>query len=128
MFPADRKYTKDHEWVKVEGDVAIIGLTDYAQNMLGDIVFVELPQVGDEIEAGGRLAVIESVKAASDVLSAPAGEVTEVNETLEDAPEKINEAPWESWIAKLQIAGLNENDLLDAAAYEALVKAEEAKG
>ncbi len=128
MFPTDRKYTKDHEWVKIEGDVAAIGLTDYAQDMLGDIFFVELPQVGDEIEAGGRLAVIESVKAASDVLSAPAGEVVEANEALEDAPEKINEAPWESWIAKIQVTALDQAVLLDAAAYEALVKAEEAKG
>ncbi len=128
MIPKDRKYTKDHEWVLIEGDTATIGLTDYAQEALGDIVFVELPQVGDEIEAGGRLAVIESVKAASDAFAAVGGEVTEVNEALEDAPEKINEAPWETWIAKMRVTDANAGELIDADAYDALVKAEAAKG
>jgi len=127
MIPTDRKYTKDHEWVLIEGTTATIGITDYAQHALGDIVFVELPNVGDTIEAGGQLAVIESVKAASEAYCAPTGEVIEVNSELEDAPELLNEKPWEAWIAKLNCTYLNEGALMDAAAYEALVAAEEAK-
>ena len=123
MVPADRKYTKDHEWVKVEGDVAAIGLTDYAQEQLGDIVFVELPGAGDEIEAGGRVAVVESVKAASEVLSAVGGEVVEGNEALVDNPEMINEQPWEAWIAKVRVSDVNEELLMDADAYQALLLA-----
>lgn len=127
MIPSDRRYTKDHEWVLIDGDTATIGLTDYAQRMLGDIVFVELPQPGDTIAAGERLAVVESVKAASDVFCPPTGEVLEVNAALEDAPETVNEDPWGAWFAKLQVHSLNEGDLLDAKAYEAFVAAEEAK-
>jgi len=127
MIPNDRRYTKDHEWVMMEGDTATIGLTDYAQRMLGDIVFVELPQPGDPIEAGGRVAVVESVKAASDVLSVPAGEVIEANAALEDAPETVNSDPWGAWIARVRVTVWNENELLDPAAYEALVKEEEEK-
>ena len=126
MIPQERKYTKDHEWVFIDGDTATVGITDYAQHSLGDIVFVELPAVGDTIEAGGRLAVVESVKAASDVFSAVAGEVVEVNEALEDAPEKLNEEPWDAFIAKLRIAPQGVEGLLDATAYAALVAEEEA--
>lgn len=125
MIPSDRKYTKDHEWVKIEGGIAAIGLTDYAQQQLGDIVFVELPQVGDAVEPGDKLAVVESVKAASDAFCAVGGEIIEANEALEDAPEKINEDPWGTWIAKVRVTG--EGELMDQAAYEALVKAEEEK-
>lgn len=128
MIPNDRRFTKSHEWVLIDGDVATIGLTDYAQTQLGDIVFVEIPQVGDAIDADGRLAVVESVKAASDVFSVLGGEVIEANEALEDAPEAINEAPWETWIARIRVSDMNDDALLDAAAYEALVAAEEAKG
>jgi len=127
MLPTDRKYTKDHEWVLIDGDTATIGLTDYAQRMLGDIVFVELPAPGDDIAAGGRLAVVESVKAASDVLSLPAGEVQEVNERLEDAPELLNEDPYGAWIAKLQVREMDDSALLDERAYAALVAEEEKK-
>ena len=127
MLPTDRKYTKDHEWVLIDGDTATIGLTDYAQRMLGDIVFVELPAPGDDIAAGGRLAVVESVKAASDVLSLPAGEVQEVNERLEDAPELLNEDPYGAWIAKLQVREVDDSALLDERAYAALVAEEEKK-
>lgn len=127
MIPQERKYTKDHEWVLIDGDTATVGITDYAQHSLGDIVFVELPAVGDAIEAGGRLAVVESVKAASDVFSAVAGEVVEVNEALEDAPEKLNDEPWDAFIAKLRIAPQGVEGLLDATAYAALVAEEEAK-
>lgn len=127
MIPSDRRYTQSHEWVMMDGDIATIGLTDFAQQQLGDIVYVELPPVGDSIGAGGRLAVIESVKAASDVFAAPGGEVVEVNEALEDAPEQINEAPWTTWIARIRVDDGNEDALLDQAAYEAVVKAEEEK-
>ena len=127
MIPNDRRFTKDHEWVLVEDGVAAIGLTDYAQHALGDIVFVELPQVGDTLSAGDRLAVVESVKAASDVFCAASGEVVEANGELEDAPEKLNEAPWTAWIAKVRVDALDEGALLDAAAYAALVQAEEEK-
>jgi glycine cleavage system H protein len=127
MVPKDRKFTKDHEWVLIDGDMATIGLTDYAQHMLGDIVYVELPQPGDAIDAGGQLAVVESVKAASEVLSVPGGEVTEANVALEDAPETLNSDPWDTWIARIRVTDLNEAALLDHVAYEALVKAEEEK-
>lgn len=126
MIPNDRRFTKSHEWILVDGEVATIGLTDFAQQQLGDIVFVELPQVGDALQAGDRLAVVESVKAASDVYAGVGGEVLEANTELEDAPEKINEAPWTAWIAKVKVSDFNEDALLDAIAYEALVKAEEA--
>lgn len=126
MIPSDRRFTKTHEWIQIEGDVATVGLTDYAQGQMGDIVYVELPQVGETLAAGDRLAVVESVKAASDVFSAVAGEVTEANAALEDAPEQINEAPWTAWIARIRADGIDEGTLLDAQAYEAVVKAEEA--
>ena len=127
MIPNDRKYTASHEWILIDGDTATIGLTDFAQDQLGDIVYVELPEVGETLEAGGRLAVVESVKAASDIFSAPGGEVIEANDELDGAPEKINEAPWTTWIAKIRVDSLDEAALLDAAAYEALTKAEGAK-
>lgn len=127
MIPTDRKYTESHEWILIDGDTATIGLTDYAQRMLGDIVYVELPEEGETIEAGGRLAVVESVKAASDVFTAVGGEVTEANDALDGAPEQINEAPWDAWIARIRVTDMNESGLMDSAAYEALVKAEEAK-
>lgn len=127
MIPDDRRYSKSHEWLQLDGDIATIGLTDYAQDAMGDIVFVELPQVGDTLQAGDRLAVVESVKAASDVYATAGGEIVEANEALEDSPEKINEAPWTAWIAKLRVSALDDSQLLDAAAYEAFVKAEEEK-
>ena len=127
MVLSDRKYTKDHEWVKIEGGVAEIGLTDYAQEQLGDIVFVELPNAGDAIEVGGRLAVVESVKAASEVFCAVGGEVIEGNEELTDAPEKINGSPWETWIARVRVTEINEEKLMDAEAYEALILSEGSK-
>lgn len=126
MIPTDRKYTESHEWVQIDGDIATIGLTDYAQDMMGDIVYVEVPQVGETLESGARLAVVESVKAASDVFSAVGGEVVEANEDLDGAPEQINEAPWTTWIARIRVTD-NGAGLMDATAYEALVAAEEAK-
>jgi len=119
------KYSKDHEWVKVEGNRAYIGITDHAQDALGDIVFVELPEVGEEINAGDVLSAVESVKAASDVYAPVSGKVVEVNEELEDAPEKINEEPYEAWIAVLEISDPSEiEDLLSAEEYEKLCEEE----
>ncbi|OIO73422.1 MAG: glycine cleavage system protein H [Zetaproteobacteria bacterium CG1_02_53_45] len=105
-IPAKIKYTKDHEWVRIEGDTATFGITDHAQEALGDIVFVELPEIGREVNAGEAYAVVESVKAVSDVYAPLAGEVIEVNEALEGEPEKVNsDAYGAGWIAKIKITG-----------------------
>jgi glycine cleavage system H protein len=104
MYPENFYYTKDHEWVKVEGDEAVIGITDFAQKQLGDVVYVELPEVGSELGFHQSMGVIESVKAVSDMYSPIAGEVTAVNEGLNDAPEQVNEAPHDSgWIVRLKV-------------------------
>jgi glycine cleavage system H protein len=127
-LPEDLKYTKDHEWVREEGDgTVIVGITDHAQALLGDLVFVELPEVGARLTAGAECAVVESVKAASDVYSPLDGEVTEVNETLGDAPETINEDPYGGgWIFKLRLGDASELDsLLDASGYAEVVAADE---
>jgi len=108
--PIDRQYTKEHEWVKIEGDIAIIGITDYAQDQLTDVVFVELPETGRQIEKNGSLCVVESVKSVSDVFSPISGEIMEVNKALENSPELVNNEPFEDgWIAKLKVK--NETDL-----------------
>jgi len=105
-IPADIKYTKDHEWVRIEGDTATFGISDHAQEALGDIVFVELPEIGRTIDAGEAYAVVESVKAVSDVYAPVAGEVIEVNEMLEGEPEKVNtDAYGSGWIARVKISG-----------------------
>ncbi len=105
-IPANLKYTKDHEWVRIDGDIATFGITDHAQEALGDIVFVELPDIDRELEAGEAYAVVESVKAVSDVYSPVAGAVVEVNEELEGEPEKVNtDAFGGGWIAKVKISG-----------------------
>lgn len=105
-IPADLKYTKEHEWVRIEGDVATFGITDHAQEALGDIVFVELPETGADVDAGGAFVVVESVKAVSDAYAPVTGEVIAVNEELEDEPEKINTDPYGSgWIAKIRMSG-----------------------
>ena len=122
---AELKYSKEHEWVKLEGNRAYIGITDYAQDALGDIVFVELPEEGAELEAGDVLGAVKSVKAASDIYAPVSGKVVEVNEELEDAPEKINEEPYEAWIAVLEISDSSElEDLLSAEEYEKLCEEE----
>jgi glycine cleavage system H protein len=119
------KFSKEHEWVKVEGDLAYIGITDFAQHALGNIVFVELPEKDAQLGAGDVLSVIESVKAASDVYCPISGKVTEVNEELTDAPEKVNEAPYESWIAEIELADKDElNSLLDCNEYEKICSEE----
>lgn len=125
--PKELKYTKDHEWVRLEGNRAVVGITDFAQSQLGDVVFVETPEVGSEVSAGSGFSVVESVKAVSDIYAPLSGTVVEVNETLADTPEAVNQDPYgEGWIAVIEISGNGElDDLLDSEAYEKLA-AEEA--
>ena len=122
-IPEDLHYTKSHEWVRIEGDTATIGITDHAQDELGDIVFVELPEEGDTFDAGESFGTVESVKAVSDLYTPVGGEVVEINSSLEDAPENINEDPYgEGWIVKLRTT--DEPDLLSPEEYEAVVEEE----
>ena len=125
-YPEDLRYTKEHEWVRVEGGVGTIGITDHAQKELGDIVYVDLPKVGAHIEQGKSLGSVESVKAVSDIYSPVSGEVTEVNETLAQAPEKLNQDPHgAAWLIKLRLSAPDEaKGLLSAADYQAYVGAE----
>ena len=121
---AELKYTKSHEWVKEEGDTAYIGITDFAQDALGDLVFVNLPEVGDKVEVGEPFADVESVKAVSDVYSPVTGVVLEINEELLDSPEKINEAPYEAWFIKVGEISDHE-EYLTAEEYEEHANSEE---
>ncbi|AJF07093.1 glycine cleavage system protein GcvH [Geoalkalibacter subterraneus] len=125
-FPEELKYTEEHEWVLVEDDVVSVGITDFAQDSLGDIVFVELPEVGARVEAGKAFGVVESVKAVSDIYSPVTGEVVEVNEELPDEPEVLNTSPYEDgWMVKIRYSEPEELDeLLDAAAYRELIEEE----
>ena len=121
-YPTDVKYTKDHEWIRVQGDHAEVGITDYAQQQLGDVVFVELPEVGKSLGAGEPFGSIESVKAVSELFSPMSGEVTEVNPLLRDHPEAVNKEPHSTWIVKLRVSTPSEaGSLLDAEAYERLL-------
>ena len=114
------KYAETDEWARAEGDIVVVGISDYAQDALSDIVYVELPEVGDEVSAGDAVSTVESVKAASDILSPVSGEIVEVNEALDDSPEIINEDAYDAWIFKVKASDLSELDaLMDAAAYEA---------
>lgn len=116
------RYSEDHEWVKVEGDIAVIGISDFAQKELGDITYADLPEVNDEVEAGDEFGALESVKASSELLCPVSGKVVEVNPELEDAPEKINEDAYEAWIIKVEMSDPAQVDaLLDAAAYKAKI-------
>jgi glycine cleavage system H protein len=120
---ADRYYTETHEWVQVDGDVATIGITDFAQSQLGDVVFLELPSVGRMLEAGDSFGVVESVKAASDLYSPVAGAVVEVNEALGDAPETVNREPFGGgWLIKVRLNGDLGEGLLDEAGYKTLTE------
>ena len=115
------KYADSHEWVKVEGNIGFIGISDYAQHSLGDIVYVDLPSEGEEISKGEEFGAVESVKAASDLFSPVTGVVVEINEELEDAPELLNEDAFANWIMKVKMSDPSElEDLMDAAAYEAM--------
>ena len=121
------RFTKDHEWVRLDGDLAVIGITDYAQSQLGDIVYVELPEIGRRVEQGGEAAVVESVKAASDIYAPLSGEVAEVNEALAADPAKVNADPMgEGWFLKLRPADPGQFDaLMDEAAYRRFVEEEQ---
>ena len=124
-YPANYRYTREHEWIGLTGTIGDIGITDYAQNSLGDIVYVDLPEVGDAVTANATFGSVESVKAVSDLFSPVTGTVCEVNGELTSAPDKINEKPHETWIIKVELANPAELDaLLDAAAYEAFVAEE----
>lgn len=125
--PDDLKYAATHEWVRVEGDIAVIGITDHAQDALGDLVYVELPDVGDVLKATDEAGVVESVKAASDIFAPVSGEVVEVNEELSDAPEIVNQHPYtDGWMYKIRMSDPAElDDLLDAIAYDAVVESED---
>jgi glycine cleavage system H protein len=124
-YPANYRYTREHEWIALDGNIGTIGITDYAQNSLGDIVYVDAPKVGDAVTAGATFGSVESVKAVSDLYSPVTGTVTAVNEELKNAPDKINEAPHDAWIIKVQLADPAQyNTLLDAAAYEKFVSEE----
>ena len=115
-------YSESHEWVKVEGNIAVIGVSDFAQKEMGDITYVDMPEVDDEVAAGEEFGALESVKAASDLISPVSGVVVEVNDALEDAPEAINEDAFGAWIIKVEMSDKAELDaLLDAAAYKALI-------
>lgn len=126
MYPEDFRYTKEHEWVKLVGDVAVIGITAHAQDQLGDVVFVELPQVAAKLHAGQTFGTVESVKAVSDIYSPVSGDVMEINEALLDTPEKLNEDPHgEGWLVKAKISNKSELDgLMSAADYQQYVAAE----
>ena len=116
------KYSESHEWVKVEGNVAVVGVSDFAQKEMGDVTYVDMPAVDDEVSQGEEFGALESVKASSDLISPVSGVVVEVNEALEDAPEKVNEDAYGSWIIKVEMSDPSELDaLLDAAGYKALI-------
>ena len=124
-YPADFKYTKEHEWIKVDGGTGTIGITDHAQQALGDIVFVELPKVGTTITAGQSFGTVESVKAVSDLYAPVTGEVTEVNGDLATSPEKVNSEPHQAWMVKVKLANPAEaNALLSSADYDKFVAEE----
>ena len=122
-YPTDLKYTKEHEWIRVDGNTGTIGITDFAQQQLGDVVFVELPDVGSTIQAGQVFGTIESVKAVSELFAPVSGEVVEVNTSLKDRPDHVNSQPHETWMVKVKLAGAGEvASLMDAAAYEQLIQ------
>ena len=121
-YPDDRKYTKDHEWVRVSGDTAEVGITDFAQQQLGDVVYVELPDVGSQVTAGQSFGSIESVKAVSELFAPVSGEVAEVNESLKSHPETVNQDPHSAWMIKVRVAGPGEGTgLLDSAQYQGML-------
>jgi glycine cleavage system H protein len=121
MYPSDLKYTKDHEWVKITGGEARVGITDYAQKQLGDVVYLELPEVGRTFNKGDVFGTIESVKAVSELYAPVGGEVTEVNQPLTQKPETVNSAPHDAWMIVMKVSG-GDADLLDATQYTELTK------
>jgi glycine cleavage system H protein len=124
-YPKNFRYTREHEWIELSGSIGAIGITDYAQASLGDIVYVDLPKVGDPVTANETFGSVESVKAVSDLFSPVTGTVTAINEELKDSPDKLNEKPHETWIVKVELADPAQlSVLLDAAAYEAFIAKE----
>jgi glycine cleavage system H protein len=124
-YPSNYRYTREHEWIELDGAIGTVGITDYAQSSLGDIVYVDVPKVGDAVTANATFGSVESVKAVSDLYSPVTGTVTAINEELKTAPDKINENPHGTWIIKVELANVAEfNALLDAAAYEAFISEE----
>ena len=122
-YPADLKYTKEHEWIRVDGSVGTIGITDFAQQQLGDVVYVELPYVGSTITAGQVFGTIESVKAVSELFAPVTGEVSEINTSLKDRPDHVNSKPHETWMVKVKLSNPGEiASLMNAAAYEQLIQ------
>ena len=124
LYPENLKYSQEHEWVRVDGKVAVVGITDYAQDSLGDVVYVEVPPIGKEFAAGGEFGVVESVKSVSSLYCPVSGKVVERNEALEKKPELVNDSPYENgWIIKVEMANPADlNDLLSAADYKKLLK------
>jgi glycine cleavage system H protein len=121
MYPSDLKYTKDHEWIRIDGGQGRVGITDYAQKQLGDVVFVELPQIGAKVTAGQPFGTIESVKAVSELFAPVSGEVVAVNDTLKDKPESVNDQPHSAWLVDIRLSDPAEaNALLDSTQYEAI--------
>jgi glycine cleavage system H protein len=121
-FPQELKYTKDHEWVRIEGDIAIVGITDFAQKELGDIVYVEVETVGETIEAGEVFGTVEAVKTVSDLFMPLTGEIMELNSELESSPELVNESPYDNgWMIKVKITGELPGDLMDVDTYKTLI-------
>jgi glycine cleavage system H protein len=124
-YPENYRYTREHEWIGLEGTIGTIGITDYAQNSLGDIVYVDVPKVGDAVTANAVFGSVESVKAVSDLYSPVTGTVTATNDDLKQSPDKINETPHEAWIIKVELSDLSQFEkLLDATAYEAFISEE----
>jgi glycine cleavage system H protein len=124
-IPADLKYTQDHEWVRVDGDIAVVGVTDFAQGELGDVVFVEIETEGEVLDSGETFGTVEAVKTVSDLFMPVSGEVAEFNEALADEPELVNKDPYgDGWMIKIKISNAGElNDLMDAEAYKAMIEA-----
>jgi glycine cleavage system H protein len=123
MYPADLKYTKEHEWIRIDGNTGTVGITDFAQQQLGDVVYVELPSVGAQFTAGQPFGTIESVKAVSELFAPVSGEVTEVNTDLKNHPESVNTKPYDTWMIKMKLSDAGEAaSLLDSSAYESLTK------
>jgi glycine cleavage system H protein len=122
-YPTDLKYTKEHEWIRVDGDTGAIGITDFAQQQLGDVVYVELPEVGSTITAGQVFGTIESVKAVSELFAPVSGEVVEANSSIKDHPDHVNSKPHDTWMVKVKLANPGETAaLMDAAAYQQLIQ------
>jgi len=124
-YPKDYKYTKEHEWIQVKGNIALVGITDHAQEALGDIVHVDLPKTGAQLQQGNTFGVVESVKAVSELYAPASGKVTELNESLKDSPEKVNTDAHSAWMIKLELSNPGElNNLLSAEQYEAYIAEE----